>query len=121
MEYKKKLLVHFASLGLLLFCVVIVATAQTPQQIAQKAFRSTVLLVMEDANGQPLSLGSGFFIGDGQIATNLHVVEGATRGYAKLVGQETKFNIEGHTAIDEKRDLIILKVTAFGTPVHFAR
>ena len=33
MEYKKKLLVHFASLGLLLFCVVIVATAQTPQQI----------------------------------------------------------------------------------------
>ena len=115
MEYKKKLLVHFASLGLLLFCVVIVATAQTPQQIAQKAFRSTVLLVMEDANGQPLSLGSGFFVGDGQIATNLHVVEGATRGYAKLVSQETKFNIEGYTAIDEKRDLIILKVTAFGT------
>ena len=47
---------------------------------------------MEDANGQPLSLGSGFFVGDGQIATNLHVVEGAARGYAKLVGQETKFN-----------------------------
>lgn len=72
---------------------------------------------MEDTNGQPLSLGSGFFVGDGQIATNLHVVEGATRGYAKLVGQETKFNIEGYTAIDERRDLIILKVTAFGTQV----
>lgn len=98
-----------------LFCIVAISTAQTPQQIAQKAFRSTVLLVMEDTNGQPLSLGSGFFVGDGQIATNLHVVEGATRGYAKLVGQETKFNIEGYTAIDEKRDLIILKVTAFGT------
>ena len=25
-------------------------------------FGSTVLLVMEDANGQPLSLGSGFFV-----------------------------------------------------------
>ena len=98
-----------------LFCIATVATAQTPQQIAQKAFQSTVLLVMEDTNGQPLSLGSGFFVGDGQIATNLHVVEGAARGYAKLVGQETKFNIEGYTAIDEKRDLIILKVTAFGT------
>ena len=116
MEYKKKLLGHFASLGLLLFCVVIVATAQTPQQIAQKAFRSTVLLVMEDTNGQPLSLGSGFFVRDNQVATNLHVVEGAARGYAKLVGKETKFNIEGYTAIDEKRDLIILKVPAFGTP-----
>ena len=97
-----------------LFCVVAVSTAQTPQQIAQKAFRSTVLLVMEDTNGQPLSLGSGFFIGDDQIATNLHVVEGAVRGYAKLVSQETKFNIEGYTAIDEKRDLIILKAAAFG-------
>ena len=32
-----------------------------------------------------------------------------------MVGQETKFNIEGYTAIDEKRDLIILKVAAFGT------
>ena len=115
MEHQKKILTRFASLVLLLLCVVTVATAQTPQQIAQKAFRSTVLLVMEDANGQPLSLGSGFFVGKGQIATNLHVVEGAARGYAKLVGQKRKFNIEGYTAIDERRDLIILKVTAFGS------
>ena len=115
MRYKKKSLTCFAFLGFLLFCVVTETTAQTPQQIAQKAFRSTVLLVMEDANGQPLSLGSGFFVKDDQIATNLHVVEGATRGYAKLVGKETKFNIEGYTAIDEKRDLIILKVAAFGS------
>ena len=113
--HEKRQLLTFAPLILFLFCCAIVATAQTPQQIAQKAFRSTVLLVMEDANGQPLSLGSGFFVGSGQVATNLHVVEGATRGYAKLVGQETKFNIEGYTAIDEKHDLIILKVTAFGT------
>ena len=117
MRHRKKLLTRCTLLGPLLFCVVTVATAQTPQQIAQKAFRSTVLLVMEDANGQPLSLGSGFFVRDDQIATNLHVIEGATRGYAKLVGKETKFNIEGYTAIDEKRDLIILKVTAFGTQV----
>lgn len=43
------------------------------------------LIVMEDGNGQPLSLGSGFFVRDGEIASNLHVVEGAARGYAKLV------------------------------------
>ncbi len=116
-EYKKRIK-HFASLVFSVFflpCIVTTATAQTPQQIAQKAFRSTVLLVMEDANGQPLSLGSGFFVRESQIATNLHVVEGAVRGYAKLVGKETKFNIEGYTAVDEKRDLIILKVAAFGT------
>ena len=116
----RKRIKHFASLVFsvfFLFCLVTGTTAQTPQQIAQKAFRSTVLLVMEDTNGQPLSLGSGFFVGDGQIATNLHVVEGATRGYAKLVGKETKFNIEGYTAIDEKHDLIILKVAAYGAKI----
>ncbi len=114
-KLNRNYLLYSGSLVLHLVCALTIATAQTPQQIAQKAFRSTVLLVMEDKNGQPLSLGSGFFVKQEQIATNLHVVEGATRGYAKLVGKEAKFNIEGYTAIDEKRDLIILKVTAIGT------
>jgi len=88
------------------------AIAQTAQEIAKKAFASTVLLVMEDANGQPLSLGSGFFVRDGEIASNLHVVEGAARGYAKLVGQKTKYDIEGVTAVDPERDLVVLKTSA---------
>ncbi len=69
---------------------------------------------MEDANGQPLSFGSGFFVGNGQVTTNLHVIEGAARGYAKLVSQKTKYNIEGITAVDAKRDLVILKIMNFG-------
>jgi len=85
--------------------------AQTAQEIASKAFGSTVLLVMEDANGQPLSLGSGFFVRDGEIASNLHVVEGAARGYTKLVVQKTKYDIEGITAIDPERNLVILKIS----------
>ncbi len=92
------------------------AHAQTAQEIAKSAFSSTVLLVMEDTNGQPLSLGSGFFVRDGEIATNLHVVEGAARGYAKLVGQKTKYNIEGVAAVDAERDLVILKVLVAGSP-----
>ena len=102
---------------ILLLCGIPAANAQTPQQLAKKAFGSTVLLVMEDANGQPISLGSGFFVRNGQIATNLHVVEGAARGYAKLVGQKTKYDIEGITAIDPQRDLVILKVSALGQRV----
>ena len=88
------------------------AHTQTAQQIARKAFGSTVLLVMEDANGQPLSLGSGFFVRDREIASNLHVVEGAARGYAKLVGQKTKYDIKGITAVDPERDLVVLKISA---------
>ena len=111
MKNHKKLSLYFISLALFLFCGIIAAHAQRPQQIAKKALASTVLLVMEDANGQPLSLGSGFFVRSGQVATNLHVVKGASRGYAKLVGQKTKYDIEGITAVDAERDLVILKIS----------
>ena len=87
------------------------AQAQSVQEIAKEAFESTVLLVMEDANGQPLSLGSGFFVRDGGIASNLHVVEGAASGYAKLIGQKAKYEIEGVVAIDTERDLVVLKIS----------
>lgn len=97
--------------ALLLCFGAIPAYAQTAQEIARKAFSSTVLLVMEDANGQPLFLGSGFFVSDGEVASNLHVVEGAARGYAKIVGQESKYEIEGITAVDPERDLVVLKVS----------
>ena len=117
MEYNKKSLLSFIGLILFLFCGITAANAQSPQQIAKKALASTVLLVMEDANGQPLSLGSGFFIRNNQVATNLHVVKGASRGYAKLVGQKTKYDIEGVTAVDAERDLVILKISVSGTQV----
>jgi hypothetical protein len=88
------------------------AHAQTAQEIARKAFGSTVLIVMEDTNGQPSSLGSGFFVREGGIASNLHVVEGGAKGYAKLVGAKAKYDIEGIVALDLERDLVVLKVTA---------
>jgi S1-C subfamily serine protease len=92
------------------------AGAQTPQEIAKKAFPSVVLLVMEDPNGQPVSLGSGFFVGERIIATNLHVVEGSHQGYAKIVGQRAKLDIEGTVGIDPNRDLVLLKVSVTGAP-----
>jgi hypothetical protein len=72
---------------------------------------------MQDANGQPLSLGSGFFVRDGEIASNLHVVEGGARGYAKLVGQQARYDIEGITAVDPERDLVVLKISRAGSPL----
>ncbi len=85
------------------------AYGQTAQQIAKRAFPSVVLLIMEDVHGQPISLGSGFFVGEGEIASNLHVVAGASRGYAKVIGQTIKYEIEGVIGTDKDRDLVILK------------
>ena len=93
------------------------ASAQSVQEIARNALESTVLLVMEDANGQPLSLGSGFLVGDGEIASNLHVVAGSSSGYAKLVHQETKYEINGIVAADPERDLVILNISGGRAPI----
>ena len=91
--------------------------AQSVREIAKKTFPSVVLLVMEDSNGQLVSIGSGFFVQKDIIVTNLHVIEGATRGYAKVVGQETKYNISGIAGVDEARDLVLLTVADTKNPV----
>ena len=111
MERKIKSSLCYVSLVLFLFCQIVAASTLTPQEIAKKALDSTVLLVMEDINGQPLGVGSGFFVQPNQIATNFHVIEGAAHGTAKRVGQDTVFSIEGLTAIDEDRDLAIVQVS----------
>ena len=83
----------------------------TAVQLAEKALAATVFLEMVYVNGQPLGFGSGFFVQHDQIATNFHVIAGASRGTAKLVGEPATYAIEGITASDVENDLAILKVS----------
>ena len=102
---------------LLLFCTINTAPAQTTlpaEDIAEKALAATVYLEMKDKNSKTLGIGSGFFVQPNLIATNYHVIEGAAKGTAKLVGKYTTYNIEGVTATDRDNDLALLKVTAYG-------
>ena len=102
---------------LLLFCTINTALAQTTlpaEDIAEKALAATVYLEMKDKNGKTLGIGSGFFVKSNLIATNYHVIEGAAKGTAKLVGKFITYNIEGVTATDKTNDLVLLKVTAYG-------
>lgn len=118
--YKAKLMFSFMlSLGLLCFGINVVV-GQSPNIIAQKTKASTVLLEMKGANGQP-SQGSGFFVGNGLVATNYHVINGAKTGTAKLVSIKTfneqeRFEIEGAVATDKNHDLAIVKVTNLNAP-----
>lgn len=79
----------------------------------QNALNSTVRLVLKEANGNSLKIGSGFFVRPGLITTNLYVVEGTVSGYAKLVGQEAKYPIE-EIIREEGHGLALLRVTAPG-------
>ena len=115
MKCREKLLCNLKVWAILLFCGITAAIAQTPERIAQDARAATVLLEMKkNRGGNPQ--GSGFFVGNGLIATNYHVIEGATAGTVKLVDAQKRFDIQGYTAIDKKRDLAIIKVENLRAP-----
>jgi V8-like Glu-specific endopeptidase len=116
MTLMKKTSIRLLCWVIVLFLTASATLGQTAQEIAKKAFGSTVLLMMEDKSGQPISLGSGFFVRENIIATNLHVVEGATTGYAKIVGKKQKYDVAGYVAIDNKMDLVLLKINDANVP-----
>ena len=113
MRNKGKKLHSFIVVVLLLCSGTISLNAQTPEQIAQNALNSTV--VLKTTVGKS-SQGSGFFIGNGLIVTNHHVIKGATAAIVKLVGTEQESDIEGYIAIDKDRDLAVLKVARLYAP-----
>jgi S1-C subfamily serine protease len=89
---------------------------KTPREIAQEAFPSVVILVLQDSKGQPTSLGSGFVLRDGLVVTNRHVIEGAASGYSRIVGASTKYTIAGTVAVDDAHDLAIVAVNGLKAP-----
>lgn len=119
-----------------------VVSAQTAQkgdlsarQIAQRTFPSVVVLVTEDRSGDKY-LGSGFFVDRDVVATNYHVIKGATKIVARLVGIRSVGRKRSATSDDEKYvtyqvsvlstdeedDLALLKVHgAVARPLTLAR
>ena len=92
------------------------AQTQTPQQIAQKAFASTVLVVTENAEGETAGVGSGFFIRSGLIATNRHVIDEAAVIRVRLVNQDRFHRVDSVAAQDAERDLVLLRVSSLSAP-----
>ena len=88
----------------------------TARMVAQLSLPSVVLLIMSDANGQPIALGSGFSVMDGVVATNVHVIAGAAQGRVKVAGQSRTYSVTGTVGIDETNDLALLKVTGQTAP-----
>ena len=92
------------------------AQTQTPQQIAQKAFVSTVLVVTENAEGETAGVGSGFFVRSGLIATNRHVIDEAAVIRVRLVNQDRFHRVDSVAAQDAERDLALLRVSSLSAP-----
>ena len=87
------------------------SAARTPQEIAQTALGSTVLVTITDASGQS-SFGSGFVVGTGQIATNHHVIKGIASGKVKMVGETVEHVIESVLIADINHDLAVIQAAS---------
>lgn len=72
---------------------------------------SVVAIATYDAQGEALMTGSGFFVGPGQVVTNLHVIRGAQRSEIKtLDGKGKVYPVTGLLAVDEDGDLALLSI-----------
>jgi S1-C subfamily serine protease len=71
---------------------------------------------LEDADGKPTALGSGFVIAPSVVATNRHVIEGAVRGFGKFVGTSQRLEIVGLLAESEEHDLALIKIPGATVP-----
>src|SRR5262249_26005049 len=80
--------------------------ALSPQEIARRTMPSVVLIICDD--GEKEIQGSGFFVRQGLVVTNYHVVEGMTRGVVKVRGKAAQLITE-IVAVDKASDLAILR------------
>lgn len=84
------------------------------KRLFSQAKDSVVLIMSFDSNGQPLAIGSGFFVGDGSlIATNFHVIQGASEVRVKLPSGKV-LSIKTAVGLDVERDIVVISALYAG-------
>lgn len=108
---KNRIYPRLFSLLFFLLLTPVVRSQESLPELVRRVKPSVVAIATYDAAGEALMTGSGFFLGPGQVVTNLHVVRGATRAEIKtLDGKGKVFPVGGVTAVDEEGDLTLLSI-----------
>jgi len=90
---------------------VTVASELKLPELVRRVKPSVVSILTYDVKGEPLISGSGFFVRQGEVMTNVHVIKGAHRvEIHTLDGKGRTYPVMGALAIDEEADLALLKV-----------
>lgn len=81
----------------------------TPSEIYTRAAASSVLIENINAKSTRRNIGTGFFIGPGQLLTAFQVIDSATK--VRVVGPQSRsVEVTEVLAFDRRQDWIILKV-----------
>lgn len=103
---------------ILFLCCISISQGQTANEVAKKTLPSVVVLFNVNSKGKTVSLGSGFYVRNNVIATNYHVVKGASRVYAKQINQPRLYPIKKILAYDSIRDIALLRISGVeGSPL----
>lgn len=98
-----------------------VSTSDNLEQSEVQIEKEAAVNIIVKASDGSIGNGSGFFIRQDMIATNIHVVAGiygkSLICHARLSNQPTEYVIKGVIASDPEHDLVILKVEGEGTSV----
>ncbi len=104
----------FAVLALTVFASSVLAQST---KVIKESLKSVVMIIAFDEEGQPTGLGSGFIINDkGDIATNYHVVEGASGVVVRLVGSEKRFPADLIVHKNAEHDLAVIRAKGLKAP-----
>ena len=96
------------------------AKGQTADSKVTKTGESIVLVMGWTETSGIFFGGSGFFVDEDKIATNIHNVARSGPVFVKLSDKKTICAIEGVTAYDVENDLVVLKIAGEGTPLPLA-
>lgn len=86
-------------------------------ELAEQARKSIAVLLYSGRDGKQIGLGTGFVVGDGLIATNLHVI-GEGRPIRVRLADGTSHDAVAVHASDRRLDLAVVRIAAKGlTPL----
>ena len=89
------------------------AHAKTPGEVYEQAAKSTVVVRNIDSGGKPKSMGSGVILPNRDVATNCHVVKGASQLKVRIEAKEYPATLRYS---DWDRDVCSLSVAGISAP-----
>jgi S1-C subfamily serine protease len=100
---------------LVVLCLSPAAFADDIAELAARTAASVVHLRIVGTNGEEMGSGSGFFVSEGRIVTNYHVIEEASEAVARL-NDGRELEVLGVLASDEDHDLAVVQVATDDNP-----
>jgi hypothetical protein len=93
----------------------------SPGEVYLKAKESVVVMTCYDSTGNPSTHGTGFYFHTNRIASNYHVVDGASRITFRVVGATNEHPVKRIVASSRSLDLAVLEVEELGRPLRVSR